>query len=302
MLIKTRRGQAKEKSIEVWGTVSCGDTENRLRRCKYRQKFPGPSEFQKVGDNGSVVDQVWDVAHGGLRSHLWVVMVVVSLALGYLPVNGMSVGWDHLVYGGVSSPCGVASVRSLMGPRWSPALGFEVPEGLVGANRGRAARLPGDGPREGTGVEAGERGSQVLPLLLLLFLPEPWLRGLGGAQRRLLVQSRGRGCWWNRVAVDLDPVGVHLWDVLASEALLLPEYVCQGGWGEESRGHGPGGGLSNTSTSQDRSSGLGESPSLDASGSSVLEPNLWKKKAKRQLLVGWKRKILVASDVHICGR
>ena len=86
---------------------------------------------------------------------MWVVMVVVSLALCYLPVHGLSVGWDHLVHRGVSSPCGVASVRSLMGPWWSHALGFEVPEGLVGARRGRAARLSGDRPRERTGMVSG---------------------------------------------------------------------------------------------------------------------------------------------------
>ena len=98
------------------------------------------SEFQKVGDNSSVVDQVRDVTHGSLWSHLWVMMmvvvVVVSLALSYLPVHWLRVGRDHLVYRGLTSTSSTPAVHALMSPRRSQALGLEVPEGLVGAGGG----------------------------------------------------------------------------------------------------------------------------------------------------------------------
>lgn len=110
---------------------------------------------------------------------MWVVMVVVvrvvvTLALSYLPVHRLRVGGDYLVYRGVTSASGAASVHGLISPRWSHSLGFEVPEGLVGAGGGRVMGLPADGLRKRTRKEAGKRRSQVLPLVVvvLLLLPE----------------------------------------------------------------------------------------------------------------------------------
>lgn len=113
---------------------------------------------------------------------MWVVMVVVvvwvvvSLSLSYLPVHRLRVGGYDLVYRGVAFASGTAPVHGLMSPRRSPGLGFEVPEGRVGAGGGRVVRLPGDGLRESTRKETGERRPQVLPLVLLL-LPETGLWG-----------------------------------------------------------------------------------------------------------------------------
>lgn len=58
------------------------------------------------------------------------VVVVVALSLGYIPVHRLGVGRDHLVNRGVTSTSSVASKSGLVGPRWSQALGLEVPEGL----------------------------------------------------------------------------------------------------------------------------------------------------------------------------
>lgn len=110
---------------------------------------------------------------------MWVVVEVVSLALRYLPVHRLRVGRDYLVYSGVTSTGSVASVHSLMSPRWSHGLGFEVPEGLVGAGGGRVVRLPGDRLWERTREETGAWWPQVLPLVavvgLLLLPPETGL-------------------------------------------------------------------------------------------------------------------------------
>lgn len=106
---------------------------------------------------------------------MWVVVVVVvlSLALRYLPVHRLRVGRDYLVYRGVTSTSSVASVHSLMSPRWGHGLGFEVPEGLVGAGGGRVVRLPGDGLWERTREETWAWWSQVLPLVVVLLLLPP---------------------------------------------------------------------------------------------------------------------------------
>lgn len=92
---------------------------------------------------------------------MWVVVVmvvvIVSLALSYLPVHWLRMGGDYLVYRGVTSSCRAASIHGLMSPRWSHILGLEVPEGLVGAGGGWVVLLPGDGLRERTRKETRER-------------------------------------------------------------------------------------------------------------------------------------------------
>lgn len=61
---------------------------------------------------------------------------------------------------------------------------------------------------------------------------------------------------------------------LTGDDLVMPEYVCQGGGSEEGRGHRTSGRFKNSCTSKDWVGGLWESPSLNTSGSSVLEPHL----------------------------
>lgn len=247
----------------------------RITKVKTYTTFTSPigSELQEVCDYGSVIDQVWDVAHGGLWAHLWVgVWVgvwVVSLSLSHLPVHRLRVRGDHLVHRAMT-PTHSGAVHGLVRPGRS----FEVPEALEGVAGGRVVERPAPGRREGARKETRQRGRQMLPPLLLLLvvvLPEARLWRLGALWWGLLVQSRGRGRGWNRVVVDLNPVGVHLLEVLTAVDLLLPEHAR---WGEEGRGQRARRSRNHPSASQDRMGGLRVSPSLDASGSSVLEPHL----------------------------
>ena len=110
------------------------------------------SKFQEVGDNSSIINEVRDIAHGSLWSHLWVVVVKF---LGYIPVHLLGVGRDHLVHWGIAPAASCES--SISGLQLSSSrplkhrLGLDVP----GGHLGEARALGPVAPRGGSVVRVG---------------------------------------------------------------------------------------------------------------------------------------------------
>lgn len=219
------------------------------------------SELQEVGDDGGVVDQVWNVAHWSLWSHLRMMGVMV---MSLVPVHWLGMCGDHLIH---PSPLRHSSI---MCPSGTQAVGLS--EALVRPVRGgREVSWSGNGLSEWTMEKRWELWPQGLPLVVVL-VPKATVV-FWGAHSGLLVIGRG----WRRrhgVAVNMDPVGVDLRDILTAEALFRPKEVGQRGRGGENWGGSTG--LHRTPVYLDGLSGLVESAGLYAPGSSVLKPDLRK--------------------------